>query len=33
MKFNKLIPKLTVSDIEKSKQFYTDILGFKETIN
>ncbi|MFQ9516654.1 MAG: bleomycin resistance protein [Eubacterium sp.] len=29
MKFNKLIPELTVSDIEKSKQFYTDILGFK----
>ncbi len=29
MKFNKLIPELTVSDIEKCKQFYTDILGFK----
>lgn len=29
MKFNKLIPELTVSDIEKSKQFYTEILGFK----
>lgn len=29
MKFNKLIPELTVSDIEKSKWFYTEILGFK----
>lgn len=29
MKFNKLIPELTVLDIEKSKQFYTEILGFK----
>lgn len=28
MKFNKLIPELSVSDIEKSKKFYTDI-GFK----
>lgn len=28
MKFNKLIPELSVSDIEKSKKFYLD-LGFK----
>jgi len=29
MKFNKLIPELSVKDIEKSKHFYCDILGFK----
>ncbi len=29
MKFNVLIPELTVSDIEKTKEFYIDILGFK----
>lgn len=29
MKFNKLIPELTVFNIEKSKWFYTEILGFK----
>lgn len=29
MKFNKLIPELTVSNIENSKRFYTDVLGFK----
>lgn len=29
MKFNKLIPELTVSDINKTKEFYLDILGFK----
>ena len=29
MKFNKLIPELSVSDIEKSTHFYVDILGFK----
>ena len=29
MEFNKLIPELTVSDIEKSKYFYVDVLGFK----
>ena len=28
MKFNKLIPELTVCDIEKTKSFYIDILGF-----
>lgn len=28
MKFNKLIPELTVSDIEKTKKFYVDVLGF-----
>lgn len=29
MKFNKLIPELTVSNIEKSRKFYTEILGFE----
>lgn len=29
MKFNKLIPELTVSDINTSKKFYTEVLGFK----
>ena len=29
MKFNALIPELSVSDIEKTKEFYVDILGFK----
>ncbi len=29
MKFNKLIPELSVSDIEKSLWFYADVLGFK----
>lgn len=29
MKFNKLIPELTVTDIDKSKAFYTKVLGFK----
>ena len=29
MKFNKLIPELSVSDFEKSLEFYTKILGFK----
>lgn len=29
MKFNKLIPELSVRDIESSKKFYIDILGFK----
>lgn len=28
MKFNKLIPELTVSDIEASKHFYINKLGF-----
>ena len=28
MKFNKLIPELTVTDINKSKDFYTEVLGF-----
>jgi len=28
-KFNALIPELSVTDIEKSKHFYVDILGFK----
>jgi len=29
MKFNSLIPELSVSDIEKSKLFYLGVLGFK----
>ena len=29
MKFNKLIPELTVTNIEKFKYFYTKLLGFK----
>lgn len=29
MKFNKLIPELSVSDFEKSLGFYVEILGFK----
>ena len=29
MRFNKLIPELSVSDVHKSLDFYTKILGFK----
>lgn len=29
MKFNRLIPELSVSNIEKSKNFYMNTLGFK----
>lgn len=29
MKFNKLIPELTVFNIEKTRAFYLDALGFK----
>lgn len=29
MKFNALIPELSVSDIQSTKQFYISILGFK----
>ena len=29
MRFNKLIPELAVSDINKSLEFYTKVLGFK----
>ncbi len=29
IKFNVLSPKLTVSDIEKTKKYCIDILGFK----
>ena len=29
MKFNALIPELTVSDIKVTKDFYVNILGFK----
>lgn len=28
MKFNKLIPELSVSDFEQAKKFYVDVLGF-----
>lgn len=29
MKFNSLIPELSVSNLEQSKQFYLDLLGFQ----
>lgn len=29
MDFNKFIPELSVKDINISKQFYIDIIGFK----
>src|SRR3989338_9841338 len=29
MKFNKLVPELSVSNIKKSLHFYTKLLGFK----
>lgn len=29
MRFNSLIPELSVRNIEKSKNFYINILGFK----
>lgn len=29
MKFNSLIPELTVTDIEKTKEFYVKVLGFQ----
>ena len=29
MKFNSLIPEVSVIDIKESKRFYIDILGFK----
>ncbi|MBN2052374.1 VOC family protein [Candidatus Woesearchaeota archaeon] len=29
MRFNKLVPELSVSDIKKSLEFYVDLLGFK----
>ena len=28
MNFNKLIPELSVSDINKTREFYVDVLGF-----
>ncbi len=28
MKFNSLIPELTVKDIDRTKTFYVDVLGF-----
>jgi catechol 2,3-dioxygenase-like lactoylglutathione lyase family enzyme len=30
MKFNSLIPELSVMDLEKSLKFYVDVLGFKK---
>lgn len=29
MNFNKLIPELSVTDINKTREFYVDVLGFK----
>ena len=29
MKFNALIPELTVTDLERSRAFYVDVLGFR----
>ena len=29
MRFNKLVPEISVTDIEESLRFYTEILGFK----
>lgn len=29
IKFNALIPEISVKNIEKSKEFYISILGFK----
>ncbi|MCK5107700.1 MAG: VOC family protein [Nanoarchaeota archaeon] len=29
MKFNKLIPEISVTNFEKSIQFYTELIGFK----
>ena len=29
MEFNKLVPELSVSNIGKSLEFYTNVLGFK----
>ena len=29
MKYNRLIPELTVTNIERSKEFYTELLGFE----
>lgn len=29
MRFNSLIPELTVSDIEKTKEFYINVLSFR----
>jgi len=29
MKFNSLIPELTVLDIKRTKHFYVDVLNFK----
>ena len=29
MKFNKLIPELSVTDIQESLPFYTEVIGFK----
>ena len=29
VEFNKLIPELTVRDIERTREFYVDVLGFE----
>ena len=29
MEFNKLVPELSVSDLETTKKFYVDVLNFK----
>ena len=29
MNFNKLIPELSVTDINRTREFYVDVLGFK----
>ncbi|MBF0579933.1 VOC family protein [Erysipelotrichaceae bacterium RD49] len=29
MKYNRLIPELTVTNIDRSKNFYTELLGFE----
>ena len=29
MKFNALIPELTVTDLERSRAFYVGVLGFR----
>ena len=33
MRFNQLVPELSVSDIENSKRFYTDVLRFRIEID
>ncbi len=33
MKFNKLVPELSVKNFEKSLKFYTEVIGFKVEYN